>query len=388
MTLSTIDLFNLSENEDYVYILDLDAMTQFVREFRGIWDKQFPHVIFAYSFKSNNIASVTQLMFREGFSAEVVSLHELKLAINDGFFGTNIFFDGPVKLDNEIEFALSNNVNIQCDNITEIERVLALAANTNAEPHISLRLSSDYRGQGLSRFGMDKDEWNEAIALLTTHGILCNGIHVHSGSNLSSCQGIVDTLESFQDEIGALKNHLRFIDIGGGYPASTCGSDTASILEQYSVKIALQLRRLGIDFHKTPLILEPGRALTEDFGYLVTRIVFAKCRYSTNVITTAVPGTNIRSAQYHNHRKVLIIPERPVNCEHSVADVYGSNCYENDIMAKNVPVPFDLSLDDKIAIFSCGAYDIMNSSDWIRKRPPIIVISNGKTYYEHYRFAG
>lgn len=91
MTLSTIDLFNLSENEDYVYILDLDAMTQFVREFRGIWDKQFPHVIFAYSFKSNNIASVTQLMFREGFSAEVVSLHELKLAINDGFFGTNIF---------------------------------------------------------------------------------------------------------------------------------------------------------------------------------------------------------------------------------------------------------------------------------------------------------
>ncbi|QGY30390.1 diaminopimelate decarboxylase [Pantoea cypripedii] len=387
MTLPVRSLYEISQGEDYIYILDLDAMTVFVRYFKKLWEDFFPKINFAYSYKSNNISTVTQLMLREGFSAEVVSFHELKLAINDGFIGGDIYFDGPVKMDDEIEFSIKKGVNIQCDNILELERVLNISDEIGLVPNISLRLSCDYRGLGLSRFGFDKYECREAVELLNSYNISCNGIHIHSGSNLVLCQGVINTLEYFKDEINLIKDHLNFIDIGGGYPASTCGHDNVELLKNYPIKIASLLQELGINSDVISLVLEPGRVLTEDFGYLITNMISVKDRYSSNLITAAVPGTNIRSSQCHHNRKVFIIPERLGNCEHSFADVYGSNCYENDIIAKNVVVPFDLTLDDKIVISSCGAYDIMNSSNWIRKRPSIMVICKGVVCYENYRFA-
>lgn len=41
---------------------------------------------------------VTKLMIFEGLSAETVSLHEIKLAFDDGLAGECIYIDGLVKL--------------------------------------------------------------------------------------------------------------------------------------------------------------------------------------------------------------------------------------------------------------------------------------------------
>jgi diaminopimelate decarboxylase len=377
----------LLDKEDYYYILDLDSVLNQVRYFKSVWSKHFTNIKFAYSFKSNNLTSITKLMLKEGFCAEVVSLHELKLAVEDGFCGRNIFFDGPFKNNDEISFALSNQVTIQCDNIMELERIVELSIRNGLKPHLSLRISADYRGQGLSRFGMNKEEWHEAIDYLKNHEMTISGIHIHAGSNLTSSNGIVGVLKDFESEIISVRDHLCFFDIGGGYPSSTCGSNSNDIIEQYPVAIAEQLAALKINTEKTTIVLEPGRVLTEDYGFLVTNIISAKSRFGTNIITTAVPGTSIRSSQYGSHRKVYIIPERTGNAEYSFADIYGSNCYEGDIIASNVEIPVDLSLNDKVVVSSCGSYDIMNSSDWIRKRPKVFVISKGATTHEFYRFA-
>ncbi len=59
--------------------------------------------------------------------------------------------------------------------------------------------------------------------------------------------------------------------------------------------------------------------------------------------------------------------------EFSLADVVGSNCYEYDILVRDISIPLDLSLDDKFILAACGSYDIINAPGWIRMRPQIII---------------
>lgn len=57
----------------------------------------------------------------------------------------------------------------------------------------------------------------------------------------------------------------------------------------------------------------------------------------------------MRSAQYHNNRFNFIISQREEFIETSLAHVF-YNCYESDIIAINMSIPVDLSIDDKVLI--------------------------------------
>lgn len=385
MTIEFNSLLSMCNEEDYFYVIDLDSIERGVRKFKSHWESYFPKLDIAYSYKSNNLSMVTKLMLREGFSAETVSLHEIKLALDDGFVGKNIFFDGPVKLDNEIEFAISKGIKIQCDNILELERVILLSNHIGLKPKISFRLSTDYKSMGLSRFGMSRDEFYESLLLLQEYSLHLCGVHIHAGSNLASHDYLIKALEYYSDEISKVKDNLHFVDIGGGYPASTANCDADFINENYPKHVAKAILKQGIDINKVSIVIEPGRVLTEDYGYLISGISSVKQRSDMNILTISAPGTSVRSAQYHNNRCVCIIPQRDETVETSLAHVFGSNCYESDIIAMNMSIPVDLSLDDKVLISSCGSYDIMNSSSWIRNKPKLIIISNGECYHENYR---
>ncbi|UMK52117.1 diaminopimelate decarboxylase [Serratia ureilytica] len=385
MAINFNELINKYNKEDYYYIIDLDAIRKAVRRLKSHWEYYFPRLEVAYSYKSNNLSTVTELMLSEGLSAETVSLHEINLALNDGFTGESIYFDGPVKLNEEIEFAISNGIKIQCDNALEVERVILISNHIKVKPKISFRLSVDYKSMGLSRFGMNRDEFHESLLLLQENGIHLSGLHFHSGSNLTSHDYLIKALEYYSIEINKLKDIINFIDIGGGYPASTANCDAVLVNDNYPGRVREALLKHGIDINKVSVVIEPGRILTEDYGYLISGIASVKERNDINILTLSVPGTSVRSAQYHNNRFALIIPQRDGSIETSLAHVFGSNCYESDIIAMNMSIPVDLSIDDKVLISSCGSYDIMNSSNWIRSKPKLIVISNGEHLHDNYR---
>lgn len=385
MAIEFNELIQVHNKEDYYYIIDLDSIRKATRKLKSHWEYYFPELEVAYSYKSNNLSMVTKSMLFEGLSAETVSLHEIKLALDDGFTGECIYFDGPVKLNNEIEFAISKGIKIQCDNTLEVERVILISNHIKVKPKISFRLSTDYRSTGLSRFGMSRDEFHESLLLLQENGLHLCGLHFHSGSNLTSHDYLIKALEYYSNEISKVKDIIHFIDIGGGYPASTANCDDVLVNNNYPKRVREALLKQGIDINKVSVVIEPGRILTEDYGYLISGIASVKERNDINIITISAPGTSVRSAQYHNNRFAFIIPQREECIETSLAHVFGSNCYESDIIAINMSIPVDLSIDDKVIISSCGSYDIMNSSNWIRSKPKLIVISNGEFFHDNYR---
>ncbi|WP_254493950.1 hypothetical protein [Bartonella sp. B1099] len=84
-----------------------------------------------------------------------------------------------------------------------------------------------------------------------------------------------------------------------------------------------------------------------------------------NLITIWALGTCVRFAQYHGNRVPQILSFRDMSGKFSLADVVGSNCYEYDILVRDMSIPLDLSLDDKFMLPACGNYDIINAPDWI-----------------------
>lgn len=85
-----------------------------------------------------------------------------------------------------------------------------------------------------------------------------------------------------------------------------------------------------------------------------------KERNGTNLITIWTLRTCARSAQYHGNRVLQMSSFRDMSGEFSLADVVGSNCYEYNILVRDISIPLDLSLDDKFMLPACGCYDSIN----------------------------
>ncbi|GAA5111520.1 hypothetical protein GCM10023261_15740 [Bartonella jaculi] len=190
-----------------------------------------------------------------------------------------------------------------------------------------------------------------------------NGEHLHVGSNSNSTELRVSNLTKAGKDIYALKDQISFISLGGRYPTFTVFCDAVMVNDEYPRKIYEALSQLGGDLHKLTVIIEPRRIISEDYGYLFSNISSIKERKGTNLITIWALGTCARSAQYHENRVPQILSFRDMSSEFSLVDVVGSNCYEHDILVRNMSIPLDLSLDDKFMLPACGSYDIMNAPD-------------------------
>ncbi len=177
-----------------------------------------------------------------------------------------------------------------------------------------------------------------ALSLLESNRIRLNGVPLHVGSNLNSTELIVSTLTKAGKDIYALKDQKSFISLGGGYPTSTVFCDAVTVNDEYPRKIYEALSQLGCDLHKLMVIIKLRRIISKDYGYLFSNISSIKEQNGTNLITILALGMCARSAQYHENRVPQILSFRDMSGEFSLADVVGSNCYEYDILVRDVSI--------------------------------------------------
>ncbi|WP_375642953.1 MULTISPECIES: hypothetical protein [unclassified Bartonella] len=189
-----------------------------------------------------------------------------------------------------------------------------------------------------SCFGMTAAKLRAALSLLESNRIRLNGVPLHVGSNLNSTELIVSTLTKAGKDIYALKDQKSFISLGGGYPTSTVFCDAVTVNDEYPRKIYEALSQLGCDLHKLMVIIKLRRIISKDYGYLFSNISSIKEQNGTNLITILALGMCARSAQYHENRVPQILSFRDMSGEFSLADVVGSNCYEYDILVRDVSI--------------------------------------------------
>lgn len=319
----------------------------------------------AYSFKTNyDVAQKITFPL-----AEVVSPFELNLALKHQYPYTSIIFNGPNK--GRLDSLLSQPLTINIDNFSELNQLISYPKKIKSQ--IGLRLNSSLHP---SRFGfnIESGEAKQALTLLQEHHLTIQGFHFHIGSDIQSSeiyQKCSMALKNFVNQNIYLKDNLKYIDFGGGYPSHglISGSKIQSFpnIEEYLKYIYSPLQPFLRQ--NTSLILEPGRFLVDDSTLLISHLVNIKFINDTQILTLDSSINMLPSVWYR--QQIIKCFDQKLSEKTSVnlldTKIFGSTCQESDLLFQGQLPP--LKTTDYVVFYCVGAYNQSQSANFIFERP-------------------
>jgi diaminopimelate decarboxylase len=366
-----IDGYNLmeiiSEHKTPLYVYSAERLTEnYLRYKEAV--KEIDNII-CYAVKANNNSSILKLFASMDAGADVVSGYELLLALNAGIKPEKIVFSGVSKSVEEIRQAIKANIClINIESEQELEVVARVAAEEKITANVSFRINPDIdpkthpkiaTGLKKSKFGIPAANafriYEEANEM---EYINVNGVHLHIGSQITDVGPFKLAAEAAIDFVENLKRmniFVEYVDIGGGLGIA---------YENIEVPTPSDIvAEIGGLFTSRPqkLILEPGRSLVGNAGYLLTSINYIKKGADKNfIIVDAGFNDLLRPAMYESYHK--IIPVRK-DGQKMVADVVGPVCESGDFMALNREVE-GVARGNVLAICDAGAYGFSMTSNY------------------------
>ncbi|HLD23326.1 MAG TPA: diaminopimelate decarboxylase, partial [Sulfuricurvum sp.] len=365
-----------------LYVYDFDAMrTQFesLKEaFRG------RKSILAYAVKANSNLSVVKHFAQMGSGADCVSIGEVRRALMAGIPKYRILFSGVGKRDDEIREALESDIlYINVESEAELGRVEMIARELGVKARISIRVNPNidpkthpYISTGLhdNKFGVEIVAAKRMyIQAKNSDHLDPVGIHFHIGSQLTELEPIYEAAVIVADllrSLQAIDIELKFFDIGGGLGVRY---DNETTIEPYDYAQAILSALKGID---VTIICEPGRFLTANAGYFLTKVLYEKNNGAKRfVMVDGAMNDLIRPSLYKAYHRIEALDKTG---NESIADVVGPVCESGDFLAKNYPLPL-MEHNDLLVVHSAGAYGFgMGSNYNTRGRAAEIAVEAGK----------
>lgn len=340
--------------------------------------------ILAYAVKANSNLSVVQHFAQMGSGADCVSIGEVRRALMCGVPKYRIIFSGVGKRDEEIKEALISDIlyiNVESD--AELERVEMIARELNIAARISIRVNPNidpkthpYISTGLhaNKFGVDLNTAKRMYIRANNSEFLDPiGIHFHIGSQLTELDPIRESAEIVADlvrSLSVLKIELKFFDIGGGLGIRY---DRETTIEPYAYAQAVLSTLTAMDL---TIICEPGRFLTANSGYFVTKVLYEKQNGDKRfVVVDGAMNDLIRPSLYNAYHKVNTLGKEG---DLSRADIVGPVCESGDFLAKDYELPM-MEHNDLLVLESAGAYGFgMGSNYNTRGRAAEVAIKDGQ----------
>ena len=336
------------------------------------------NALVCFAVKVNANQAVLSLLAKEGAGADVVSMGEIKRALTANIPAEKIVFSGVAKTQQEMEFALQQN--ILCFNVESEPELIVLsnvAKRLKITANISFRINPNVNanthkkistGKKGDKFGIDI---NRAVSLYQQASALeyinITGINMHIGSQISDVSRFelaIQKVKNLYSELKALNIHIQHVDFGGGLGVQYEDNQTTDV--QLLAKYAQLIHRHAFDFD-CKIIFEPGRFITANAGVLISQVMYKK-RQSDKTLLIVDAGMNdlIRPTLYDAYHKITsAIKKDQFEC----VDVVGPVCESGDYFALARTMEM-VGQNELIVIHSAGAYSAVASNSY-NSRPII-----------------
>lgn len=347
-----------------LYVLDLDRAAANLARVR----EALPSALIAYAVKANQDPQLLARLVREGAGCEVVTAAELALAVRAGCRPGRIVMNGVGKTDAEAAEALHLGALVNAESLDELRALLGLAI---PGARIGLRLNPGLAaathphlatGGTQSKFGIPLDAAPEALELARRAGVRVASVGAHLGSEIAdpalyrALAGRLATLEA------------PMVDLGGGWA---------------SVELA------GAIAHGAPdrqLIVEPGRSIVADAGWLLVRVVRLQPRDGlAYLVADAGMSELLRPVLYGADHPVALVRAGGAWEPPGVTHLAGPVCEAGDVMARDIGRWLDADAlraagpGAVLAIERVGAYGAAMASAYNgRPRPAEVVVEGGE----------
>lgn len=362
---------------------NLDMFREKLRLVRAVFPANSLHTL---AIKANPLLALLRIAVEEGFGLEAASFEEVQLALAAGCLPEWIFFDSPAKTRAELAEALRLGISINADNFEELERIGQLIG-PNCSARTGLRINPEVGAGRIrqtsvatssSKFGEPIAASAEIISAFERFPWL-TGLHLHVGSQgcdlelfLAAAARVVELIETISRHLG--KERVRWINIGGGVPASY--RDDASVLTFDDYGKALSGVR-GLFSSERLLVTEFGRAIQANCGWAASRIEYVKPKPEMTLAIVHFGADFLMRAVYARqdwaHEFLLCAPdgalkEGPL---HEVT-IAGPLCFAGDLPGQHIKLP-EPKVYDLVVVRDTGGYTLSLWSRHCNRAIPIVI---------------
>ena len=320
-----------------------------------------------YAMKSNRHVPLLEAMARWGRSGvDVCSPDEVDRALAAGFAARDISFTGTAVSNRDLTRLLAHpDLTINCDSVGQIRRIgerspgRAIGVRVNPERGTGYGSSErlTYAGAEVTKFGIYRQQWGEALAMARTHGLTVTSLHFHVGcgyltTELAAWEAAVEAGLSFLDDAPDVKT----VNVGGGLGLPHRECDQPLDLARWA-----DILRRRFAGREVTVAVEPGDHLVKDAGLLALSVVDVEPKRDV-VFASVDGGFNLApEPAYYD------LPCEPVACvlrpgAWSPVTIAGNINEALDVWARAKPMP-PLMEGDRIALLNAGGYGASMSSN-------------------------
>ncbi len=378
------------------FVYSKGRIVQNYNRFLNAFKKLYKNVEIRYAMKANSNPHILKLLLNLNSGIDAVSVNEIKLALSVGFKPEKIIYTGVNRTEEELEFAVKNNILINIDSLSELKKVIKICEKNNLEADISFRFNPEidvkthkHIATGLkeSKFGLHEREAYIAYKIAREYKFLkIRGIHMHIGSQITSVEPFEKASKKLLEFAGKITRELNInldiIDFGGGLGIKYKADQniiTPEDLARCLINNFLEASE-KYGFENVKILLEPGRYIVGDSSILITEVTTIKITpYKKFIGVNAGFNILIRPVLYEAYHEV-IVANRVFSNSYEKYDVVGYLCESGDILAKDriLPKVFE---GDLLAFLDTGAYcSIMSSNYNLRERAVEVMVECEKSW--------
>lgn len=364
----------VKEHGTPLYVFDSEQFIVNYQDLLSTFRKIYPKYQIGYSYKTNYVPRICEIVKNLGGYAEVVSDMEYTLAKRLGYEDSKIIYNGPVK-GPSLESLLLNGGVSNIDNVEEAKRTLALAkANPDKKICVGIRVNLDLGLGRISRFGVDGSnttiheifEILQSVDNLGVSGIHC---HVSRARDLQAWQDRVREMLAIVDRY--FDEPPMFVNLGSGMYGrmeSSFATQFNTPIPSYQEYAEVVLAPISQYFsthnenEKPWVYTEPGTTLVARYLSLLSKVQAKKTIRGREVA--------IMDGSFYNLGKVSTQKNLPITVighgqeYHKGIDLTGYTCLEEDVMYRGYNGY--LSSGNIVMFGNIGAYSIVSKPPFIQ----------------------
>lgn len=323
-----------------------------------------------YAMKSNRSVPLLEAMAGWGRSGvDACSPDEVDRALAAGFAARDISFTGAAVSNRDLARLLAHpDLTINCDSIGQIRRIgerapgRAIGIRVNPERGTGYGSSErlTYAGAAVTKFGIYRQQWAEALAMARSHGLKVTSLHFHVG-----CGYLTTELDAWDAAVGAALGFLddapevTTVNVGGGLGLPHRAGDRPLDLDRWAGILRRHFAGRGVT-----VAVEPGDYLVKDAGLLMLGVTDVELKRDVTFVSVDGGFNLAPEPAYYD------LPCEPVACAPRSFDPAGwrpvtvaGNINEAlDVWARDLPMP-PMAEGDRIALLNAGGYGAAMSSN-------------------------
>ena len=310
---------------------------------------------------------ILKVLVGEGMGADCSSLAELAIAEMCGLSGEDIMFSSNNTLDEEFAYAAALGAIINFDDTTLVDRYIERFGAPRAACCRFNPGNLEFGGLNESiigspkeaKYGMPIEDMIASYRNLKEAGVTKFGIHTMLLSNEldwrhheAIARALFAAAKQIAEEVGI---EFSFINLGGGIGVPYRPAEHEFELEAFADMLARLYQDMDMAAIGSPsVVMENGRYITADAGYLVTTAVNEKRTHKTYVGVDASMSDLMRPGMYDAYHHITVLGKEDEPAAEEV-DVTGSLCENNDKFAINRSLPH-IAMGDILVIHTTGAH--------------------------------